>query len=502
MKSQNLFIFIPFLFFYYAKVNAQEGHKKSFPDNMYGAGASKSVFFKKGVQIAIYRDANNIRRLSEKSDTILIKDNPVITNAKMYYDNSGKKDYFSAVTIDKNQKPIGEIRADYSDDKLVSGQAWKLGGSLKLNYNLDLLAMKYVATNKEMDQTPFKPDLSLGLKKMSPNPNPKMKFVYVLSGDKHYFASEKNDIYTGGKETTGAYNGYDNYYDEEYNVEHKKLFDKNVVLRHELYREYYEDGCVYEEETYYDCHGDVEYYSEDWYDDYWGESYEFYEAYYKKGKRVAAYHYDDYYYGHEYLDPRTNEWVYEWTPDMNAPEDFQPDLSDCPDDCKYWNHDFFSGFSLIREDDGADGFFLYGFEGAYTYNLSPRLGMTGDLGIAFRSENGTDITKIIALAGAIYWAKKACYSDPFVFSLHALAGISNVRYKYSSTFGSFKNSDSYFTVAVGLATGYYLTERLGIGLRLDALPTFGKNNTSINMRASLGVILRSRQQVYLRNEVY
>jgi hypothetical protein len=314
----------------------------------------------------------------------------------------------------------------------------------------------------------------------------------LLSGKDHYIASDKTDEYTGGRVTTEAYKDYDGYYDESYNVEDRKLYDKNGTLRHEIYREYYSDDCVYEEETYYDCHGTRIYYSEEWYDDFDGYSYELYESFYKEGRRTAGYYYyDDYYDGYrEYYDPASGEWVEKWSPDLNKPSDFHPDFADCPDECRYWYHDFFGGFSIIREDDGSDGFYLYGLLAAYTYNISKRVGITADAGLDFRKENDTKITKLILLAGATYWAKEPCFSNPWSFSLHALAGISNIHYNYSSQFGSFKSSDSYFTLGLGGSIGYYFTPKWGLGLRLDALPTFARNNTSFNLRAGLGLIHR------------
>ena len=149
--------------------------------------------------------------------------------------------------------------------------------------------------------------------------------------------------------------------------------------------------------------------------------------------------------------------------------------------------DIFVGFSLIREDNGSNGFNTYGGELAYTRNLSGRGGITGDVGINFGSYGMVDYTKINILAGGTYYPiKTAVPASDFSFSVHALAGLSNIK----SSYGSSSFSKSYFTMDLGVGFNYYFGDKTGVGLRIGYMPTFSKGNTSNNIRLGLGLDFR------------
>lgn len=154
-------------------------------------------------------------------------------------------------------------------------------------------------------------------------------------------------------------------------------------------------------------------------------------------------------------------------------------------------NDFFVGFSLIREDNGNNGFYTYGGEFAYTRNLCRRGGITGDVGVNFGSYNMVDYTKINILAGGTYYPiKKAVPASDFNFSLHALAGVSNIKSRYSIGSYSSSASNSYFTMDIGGGFNYYFGDKTGVGLRFGYMPAFSKGNTSNNFRVALGLDFR------------
>ena len=155
------------------------------------------------------------------------------------------------------------------------------------------------------------------------------------------------------------------------------------------------------------------------------------------------------------------------------------------------NKDIFVGFSLIHEDNGSNHFYTYGGEFAYTHNLCRRGGITGDAGINFGSYGMVDYTKINILAGGIYYPiKTAVPASDFNFSVHALAGVSNIKSSYSIGSYSSSASNSYFTMDIGGGFNYYFGDKTGVGLRFGYMPTFSKGNTSNNFRVALGVDFR------------
>jgi hypothetical protein len=151
------------------------------------------------------------------------------------------------------------------------------------------------------------------------------------------------------------------------------------------------------------------------------------------------------------------------------------------------HNEFFVGFSLIREDNGSNGFYTYGGQFSYTRDLCWRGGITGDVGINFGSDGVFDYTKINILAGGTYYPiKTAVPASDFSFSVHALAGISSIRSSYSGN----SNSNSNLTLDLGVGANYYFGQKLGLGLKAGYMPSFDKGNTSNNFRLGLGIDFR------------
>lgn len=153
----------------------------------------------------------------------------------------------------------------------------------------------------------------------------------------------------------------------------------------------------------------------------------------------------------------------------------------------FQRNELFVGFSLIREDNGSSGFNTYGGQLAYTRNLCWRGGLTGDVGINLGNNGGINYTKFSVLAGGTYYPiKTAVPASDFSFSIHALGGLSTIRSSYSGN----SNSNSFFTLDVGVGFNYYISHKLGLGLRAGYMPAFNKGNTSNNMRIALGLDFR------------
>lgn len=463
------------------------GKEKTIPDDTYGAGGFKTTFSIKNTELILYRDPNKVRRLLENINSFPGKNGTSGTTGSTYFDCYGKESYFSSATIDvKGNQVQGLIQKFSGDGSRLPAITWTMGGGTRLTYTQNLSTKKF-DLGGVFPQEVYKPAVTLcpkvdlGFKKQM--------FEYNLTGNTHYKSSEASSEYVQGKVVIDAYQDYDDY-DGDYRVIDKKIYDKHGVVRHENYREFYPDGCVYEEVQYFDCHGKLQYYGYTWYDED-GYEYEIYDEYDKDGEMTAGYYfYDGYNYGEEYtLDPDTGEPMRGWRPDLNEPEDFEPDASDCPDTYAYWNHDFYIGPSVIIEDEGGgDHFSTYGGELSYSWHPCYRSSVIGDMGFNFGKNFDTKYTRITALAGGAYYpVKTATLKNDFSFSVRGLVGLTYLNSKYS--FGNFSstNNDTYFTGCVGLGFDKKLSDQLGVGLKLDYLPGFSKGNTASDFRIGLGL---------------
>jgi len=458
------------------------GKEKTVADDRYGVGGTRTTFSAGNYTIILFKDPNKNRRLLQN---IVTYPGVVRTNAFTYFNCQGQRDFFVLETIGENGSANGGLRENFSNGNRESAAAWLMQNGTRLNYNYNSRTNEF-ETGGQFNEDKFLPGLNLCPK--IPSAAHPLKFQYTLVGKQHYTFTEVSDKYSEGKETTEAYQDYDEY-DGNYRVVEKKAYDKHGVLRHDMYSEYYPDGCVYESHAYYDCHGNLQYREYTWYDDE-GYEYEYCDEYYKGGEKTAGYYfYDGNYYGErETYNPATRSWERGWHPGFNKPEGFEPDIADCPDSDSWWDHHFYSGPSLILEDASPERFSTYGFEFSYQYNFCQSGGLIGDLGLNFGSHFDVKYTKLTGLVGSLYYPfKTANLRNDLMFSVHALIGASYLLAKYSNGNYSSSSSDTYFTGCAGIGLDKKLNDRFGLGLRADFIPVFGKGNTASNLRFSAGI---------------
>lgn len=148
-------------------------------------------------------------------------------------------------------------------------------------------------------------------------------------------------------------------------------------------------------------------------------------------------------------------------------------------------NNLFAGFSTIFED-SYQRFNTYGLNLAFTHPVKNRLGITGDGGIYFGSDNGVHYTKLQLLGGISFLPLYNQYNK-VSFSPHVLAGISNISSKYTSNAGSFTNSNMAFSMAAGTDIFFPLNNRTGITARVDYNPTFSSGGIKNNFLVAAGV---------------
>ena len=146
-------------------------------------------------------------------------------------------------------------------------------------------------------------------------------------------------------------------------------------------------------------------------------------------------------------------------------------------------NNFFAGFSFINED-SYKNFFIFGVNVAYTHPFNNNIGITGDAGIYFGSQNQTDFTKFQILGGVSFFPGDP--GGPVLFSPHILAGMVNI----SSEFNNTKSSSTSFSAAVGTDIKFRLNNSTGIGVRADYNPSFPSGGMTHNFRLSTGLVLR------------
>jgi len=302
--------------------------------------------------------------------------------------------------------------------------------------------------------------------------------------------SKADDTYGAGGTADYKYKpfiGYNNV--ETETIQYKDL---NGTVRKEVYREYYSDGFMYEEITFYDCDGKPVHFDSSMYDDY-GDEYEYTEIEYKNGVAVAGYRdiededEEGYYDYREYYNPLTGQFEQNrmgeggWSFYKRYQYD-GPSLNVCGD---FPRNQIFLAGSLLRED-AKPGFNLYGGLVDYTRFLNSKIGITADLRFNAGSMNNTKYNKLNFMAGITYVPlKDAGLDDRYTFSIHALAGIVNLKSKY----GMYSNSQTLFNAVIGPRFDYNFCNSLGAGVQLELNPVFpkGGGNTSYNFSSAIGV---------------
>ena len=139
----------------------------------------------------------------------------------------------------------------------------------------------------------------------------------------------------------------------------------------------------------------------------------------------------------------------------------------------------FAGASLISED-GYNRFFTYGVNVAYTHPIGNRLGITGDGGLWFGSNNSVNYTKAQLLGGISILPRET--GGKILLTPHVLGGIVNVR---ASANG---NGSTSLSAAVGADASFRLGKTLRAAARADYNPAFAGGGVSHNFRLSLGLV--------------
>ena len=157
---------------------------------------------------------------------------------------------------------------------------------------------------------------------------------------------------------------------------------------------------------------------------------------------------------------------------------------------QYERNSYFAGLGLINEDAG-DRFNTYGVNVAYTHLTNSSLGITGDAGLYFGSNNSVNYTKIQLLAGISYLPAT---TGNIILAPHILAGIANINSKFTVGSTSVSGSSTSFAAAIGADVITGLNKKTGIGVRLDYNPVFAKGKISHNIRLSAGISNRRKKK--------
>lgn len=153
------------------------------------------------------------------------------------------------------------------------------------------------------------------------------------------------------------------------------------------------------------------------------------------------------------------------------------DMASCPPPSE-----LFLGFSTIFED-SYERFNTYGINLSYIHSLSAMLGIMGDAGIYFGSQNQVNFTKALVMGGISL--RPGNPDGNISFHPHLLAGVSIVNAKNGSS-----SSNASFTAAAGGDLCFDISTNKGINIRADYNPVFGSGNVAHNFRASAGLILK------------
>lgn len=407
-----------------------------------------------------------------------------------YFDNQNNPAYLNSVTFDINSIPISVIEEIRSVNVIQQGYKWTNLPGLQSSYQYSIDTKQYkpvtfTADYKLQWKAPAYSDLSATVS----NTMWKEKINKILE-KKTMTESKADDTYGTGGTAEYKYKPFIGFNVEIETIQYK---DASGTLREEIYREYYSDGFMYEEVTYYDCNGKPVHFDSSMYDDY-GDEYEYTEIEYKNGVAVTGYRdiededEEGYYDYREYYNPLTGQFEQNRLGDGNWSyyQRFKYDLSSlktCGGD--YPRNQIFLAGSLLRED-AKPGFNLYGGLVDYTRFLNPKIGITADLRFNAGSMNSTKYNKLNFMAGITYVPlKDAGLDDRYTFSVHAMAGVLNLKSKY----GMYSNSQTLFNAVIGPRFDYNFCSGLGAGVQLELNPVFSKGggNTSYNFSSGIGV---------------
>jgi hypothetical protein len=399
----------------------------------------------------------------------------------VFYDNQNNPAYLESVFINNNGITIKGVEEVLVNKDLKQGYRWNnLEGKSAQRY--DDAADKYL----DIEFTPnWKPMFHYD--PIDPSAiQPMNKTLWHQKVQDIFSLGEINrpvsDNVFGGK----AEVVYSKSRVKDMRIGETRLYDKRGTLREYIYNEYYSDDWVYEEITYYDCDGQILYFESTLYDD-WDYEIEMVDVAYKNGKPVAGLRdVDDVDASfRQYYNPDTGEFEYVnmWNWDYAAYQ-WVIGMANADEPCDDFEYnDFFAGPSLISED-SYERFNTIGVDLTYTRYLNPKIGLVGDIGITFGSQNNIDYTKLNLFAG-ITWlpCSKMGRDDKLCFSLQALVGVISITDKYNQS----KNTSSDLGGYLGAGLDYDLNKKWGVQGKAGWNPVFGDGNTANNYRAALGL---------------
>lgn len=149
---------------------------------------------------------------------------------------------------------------------------------------------------------------------------------------------------------------------------------------------------------------------------------------------------------------------------------------------EYPKAEVFGGYQFTHLNGGINA---NGFNFAVNGNINEWLGITGDFGSAYKTQNGVSLNNYTYTFGPVLTLRSARSYTPFVHALiggdHASAGISG-----------FSASSNGFAMMAGGGVDFKISQHLAFrGAQADWLLVHGSGNTSSkNVRISTGVLFR------------
>ena len=147
------------------------------------------------------------------------------------------------------------------------------------------------------------------------------------------------------------------------------------------------------------------------------------------------------------------------------------------------SNDVFLGPSVIMED-GYKAYYTYGLNAAYTHQLSRSLGITADGGGWAGSVSGTKYFHGELMGGISLFVP---HSGKNAFTPYLLGGVSYMHSKYSYAGMDYTFSGTNATAAIGASYRFPINNKLGLELKADYNPAFGKGIVDNNIRVGLGI---------------
>lgn len=177
-------------------------------------------------------------------------------------------------------------------------------------------------------------------------------------------------------------------------------------------------------------------------------------------------------------------------------------MDKCPDECcnshhTYYRNEFFIAPSYLHFGDKDYHIGAYGGSLGYTYKVSPKLGLTIDLGYYGKTQTDSlsdEKTKYSIYTfglGLNYYPNLFGSNSKLGLSTHAYMGIMKLKSEFELGGSTYSTDKSSFCPNLGAALNYNLNAKWEIRLiQADYMPTFFFSGTQNNYRLSVGLGLR------------